>query len=332
MPGGTPTKILKIAKPTITCKVGTQSTSDIFVNGFGLDSQSPVSEDTSGTLGGSMSGTIANNGNAVLAAGYTVEATITTMLLKVVGGTAAFVQGVTLFDCKKSGPSIASGQSKVMTFSFGKGGCPPLKLNGALITILPCGLYCETLTITGTSQGKPFKSKCMRYIYVPSSVKDIKIDLTSNPDGLPLTPNGYVEIGYKDRFNLVAPLCPKSSFKGNAVKIVITAKPGQSLFIATGKGRIDQVSGASTDFSPTLPLGKPAGIKGPRTINYVLTVPNTRFASAPCNDIGPPPCYEAKLDTTITVISVERSSVGSLIFGCVIRQKTLRVSALFECR
>ena len=319
-----------MATTGLSCTVGTPLPSDMIIDGFGLGRHARVQEDSSGTLGGAVSGTITNSGSTAAPAGYIVEAKVEAMGLRALGGSAGFVPGKTLFDCKKNGPPLGAGKSTTITFHFGSGGCPPLA-----VTSLPCGLYRETLTIRGVDHGKRFIKRCTLYIYVPSAVKDIQLLITVNPDNLPLeppSPPGFIIIdAIDDRFNLIAPHCPTPKFQGNAVRVKITGVPPASLFIVTGKGRTDLVSGSRTSYNPNLPVGQPNGVKGPKTINYVLTVPNTRFNTAPCNDIGPPPNYDAKLDGTITAISVERKGTAR-IFGCVIKQKTLRVSARFECR
>jgi hypothetical protein len=203
----------------LSCTVGRPLPSDMFVDGFGLGKHARIQEDASGTLGGAISGTIANNGSASAPAEYTVEAKVEAMGLKVVGGNARFAAGRTLFHCRRAGPPLGPGQSSRITFRFGSGGCPP-----ATFTSLPCGLYRETLTISGVDKsGKRFRTRCTLYIYVPSAVKDIKLQITVNPNNFPVeppSPPGFVIIdGIDNRFNFIAPHFPAKTFTGNAVSL-----------------------------------------------------------------------------------------------------------------
>ena len=50
-----------MASVGLSCTVGPQSASDMIVDGFGLGTDARVQEETSGTLGGKVSGTITNN-------------------------------------------------------------------------------------------------------------------------------------------------------------------------------------------------------------------------------------------------------------------------------
>jgi hypothetical protein len=100
----------------------------------------------------------------------------------------------------------------------------------------------------------------------------------------------------------------------------------------SGRGRRDPITGANTTFNPVLPLGNPNGVRGPRAVDCVLNVPRLSIKGLACNDVFLRAAnYHSKLDGTITAISVERKS-GVLIYGCVIKQATLRLSARFECR
>ena len=341
----------------VTCTVGTPDPTDLIVDGFGLVNGAHVKVDPSGTLGGGVTATVDNNDTTVLPAGYSEDMEIDAMGLRVVGGQAAFVRRTTIFRCHKSGPAVGPGQTNTIAFIFGVGGCPPLP------GVLPCGLYRARLTIRGTdAHGRRFQRQCTLYYHVPSSVTDIDINVTINPEHLllypecydpvppipPAGPGGFVREDADDRFNLIAPcfasyyndkcaLDPTPPFpgvclfRGKAFTIIVTlvGAPG-SLYILRGRDRSDVPSGSTVTFQPQLPIGNPMGVPGPTTIDLLLAVPRCKLMS-PCTDIGPPPNYNTaiNLDTVITAVSIEPPP--SRTIGCVIRQKTLKTRVYFEC-
>ena len=301
--------------PNLTCVPGQAGPNTIYVNAFGINGY--VELGSANGLGKGVSWSIENNGNAPAAAPYGVELAIGRMALVAGGGAAALVPGKNLCRCTVAGPTLAPGATAKLRFT-------PATCKPGLPAPLSCGLYEEKLTIDTKKQVKETTKRdniCRRYYYVPSKIKKINIVVVANPFNDPL-----IDVIGPNQVSIRAPLVPPN-YRGTVFQVTISTVPAGESF---GVDFLKHVAGAqSPDFAdmikaplPPGPLGK--FFKGPVRLDYIVTIPNPAFASAPCTSIGPPQYYEEKLDDMITCMSKEGP-------GCVLAQKTLRLSVLHEC-
>lgn len=303
------------ALPNLKCIPDPPGPNTIFVDAFGITGY--VDQGTPSGLANAVSWTIENDGIALAVAPYAIELAIGRMTLVAGGGAAALVPGKNLSRCTVPGPTLKPGATAKLRFT-------PSTCKPGLPGSLTCGLYEKKLTIDTKKQVKESNKRdniCRRYYYVPSKIKKIAIVVVPNPDNDPA-----IQIVGPNQVSVIAPLVRKN-YSARAFHIVISAVPASESFAVNFLKHVDGMQ--APDFAdmtkvppPPGPLGK--FFKGPVQLDYVVTIPNPAFASAPCSTIGPPPYYEEKLDNIITCMSKEGP-------GCVLAQKTLRLSVLHEC-
>ncbi len=290
------------------------------VEGFGINDL--VDELPSGALPITIQKTIVNTGDATIAAGYEITETVLGMNFLAVAGSVGYIPGdpatQTVFSCSQAGPQLAPGQSAVISFPLGSPGCPSTPPG---LAELPCGVYREKLEIDAlgvVQESNERDNEDTHYFYIPSSVLTININTTKNPNG---DPNAFV-VGRTVKvvaFGLPQPPPPPPPVTTHTFATSILPA-GSAYTVNARTPRISPISGTSCVLSPGMPALAPPPVAGA----YTCTIPDPSFVGPICNSfLGNAQVFEESLNTKLTGISAD---------GCIIRQKSLLVNIIFECR
>ena len=280
----------------------------------------------SGDLPITVQKTITNDGTKAITAGYNIVENVLGMNFIAAAGHAGYVPGdpatQTVFFCSQPGPALAPGDSATIQFVLGSPACPALipPPPAPPITELPCGVYQETLTIDVPdviNETDENDNEDEHYFYVPSDVQTININTVRNPTG---NPNVFV-VGTTVKvvaFAFPPPPATPSILTHNYTTGVVPA--GSAYRVNARSPRVSPISGTSCALTPAMPATAPPSPGG----GFTCTIPDTSFVGPVCNSfLGNVPVFEENLNTKITAISAD---------GCIIRQKTLQVAMIFECR
>ncbi|MFC1712880.1 hypothetical protein ACFL6S_04375 [Candidatus Poribacteria bacterium] len=276
----------------------------------------------SGALPITIQKSITNTGTKAIKAGYLIQESVVGWSFVAVAGTAAYVEGDlatrTVFECTQPGPALAPGETKDITFVLGGPGCPPTPSG---LTVLPCGMYKETLTLDSAYTVKEtdeHDNLAGHFFLVPSDVLKIIINVVRNPDSdsrIVVAGQTVKVVSFAYPYTKVPDTPPIVAHTHN---FNISIVPPTAAYTVNGRTPIPgKLCGASGALVPgPMPLTSPA------VVDYNVTIPDNTCVGICNSSLGNSLVHEEKLNTKLTAISAD---------GCVIAQKSVLASVIYEC-
>lgn len=265
---------------------------------------------------------ILNSGNQAVAAGYAVTENIERLILRVAGGSAAFLPGPptqsAIATCTQLGPALPPGGSAIVNFTLPGPGCTP---GPALVNPneLQCSMYRETLTIDAANviaESEEQDNVSRHFFFVPSQQPRVNIATVLNPTNDP-----DVNVIPVRRIQILAPNLgggPGPVTK-NTHRVTINTSPPGGTFTVNPKQTAGPMGGSRVGTALTVAPVPPMGVlTAPRVFNLNVAVVPNALSPGPNRGDG---LYEENYSFTFTVFSED---------GCQLRQEILLVTVIHE--